>query len=104
MTFRPLHDRVLVRRAEDETSPEGGIIIPGAAGEAHQKGQIIVVGPVLQANGSELTALDVSAGDIVLFDKWSGIEVKVNGQTLVMLKKADILRIVERATAVEEAA
>lgn len=99
-----LHDRVLVRRMEGVATSRRRIISPDTAEETDRKGEVVVVGQDLHAKGSELPALNVAAGDIIRFDKRSGIEVKINGEILMMLKKADILRIVERAVAVEEAA
>ena len=95
MTFRPLHDRVVVRRLESEEKTKGGIIIPDTAKEKPQEGEIIAVGPGGRDENGKLTPLDVKAGDKVLFGKWSGTEVKLNGEDLLIMKESDILGIVE---------
>jgi chaperonin GroES len=95
MGFRPLHDRVLVRRVESEMKTAGGIIIPDTAQEKPSEGEVIATGSGLKAEDGKLTALDVKAGDKVLFGKWSGTEIKVDGEELLIMKESDILGIVE---------
>ena len=94
MNFRPLHDRVLVRRVEAEEKTAGGIIIPDTAKEKPQEGEVIAVGSGTLNDKGELRPLDVKAGDRILFGKWSGTEVKVNGEDLIIMKESDILGIV----------
>ena len=95
MQFRPLHDRVLVRRVEQEEKTAGGIIIPDTAKEKPMEGEVIAVGPGARNEKGEIVALDVKAGDRILFGKWSGSEVKIDGQDLLIMKESDILGIVE---------
>ncbi|MET0137194.1 MAG: co-chaperone GroES [Sphingobium sp.] len=94
MAFRPLHDRVLVRRIEAEEKTAGGIIIPDTAKEKPQEGEIVSVGTGSKAEDGKVTPLDVKAGDRVLFGKWSGTEVKVDGQDLLIMKESDILGVI----------
>ena len=94
MSFRPLHDRVLVRRVEAEEKTAGGIIIPDTAKEKPQEGEIIAVGSGARDEAGKLVPLDVKAGDRILFGKWSGTEVKLNGEDLLIMKESDILGIV----------
>ena len=94
MNFRPLHDRVLVRRVDEETKTAGGIIIPDTAKEKPQEGEVIAVGAGIRNEDGKLTPLDVKAGDRILFGKWSGTEVKVDGEELLIMKESDILGIV----------
>jgi chaperonin GroES len=94
MAFRPLHDRVLVRRIEAEAKTAGGIIIPDTAKEKPQEGEIVSVGSGTKAEDGKVTPLDVKAGDKILFGKWSGTEVKVDGEDLIIMKESDILGIV----------
>ncbi|MER2606671.1 MAG: co-chaperone GroES [Siculibacillus sp.] len=94
MKFRPLHDRVVVKRIEAEQKTAGGIIIPGTAQEKPQEGEIVAVGPGARDEKGALVALTVKVGDKVLFGKWSGTEVKLDGQDLLIMKEADILGIV----------
>ena len=94
MAFRPLHDRVLVRRIEAEAKTAGGIIIPDTAKEKPQEGEIVSVGTGTVSDKGEVRPLDVKAGDRILFGKWSGTEVKVNGEDLLIMKESDILGIV----------
>ncbi|MBB3610616.1 co-chaperone GroES [Rhizobium sp. BK602] len=94
MAFRPLHDRVVIRRLESEEKTRGGIIIPDTAKEKPQEGAVVAVGPGLRDDSGKLTPLDVRAGDRVLFGKWSGTEIKIDGEDLLILKEADILGIV----------
>ena len=95
MKFRPLHDRVLVRRVQEEEKTKGGIIIPDSAKEKPQEGEIVAAGPGARNEAGALVALDVKAGDRVLFGKWSGTEVTVDGEELLIMKESDILGIVE---------
>jgi chaperonin GroES len=97
MKFRPLHDRVLVRRVEQEEKTAGGIIIPDTAKEKPQEGEIIAVGPGARGEDGKLHPLDVKAGDRVLFGKWSGTEVKVDGEDLLIMKESDVMGIIEGA-------
>ena len=91
--FRPLHDRVVVRRVESEAKTAGGIIIPDTAKEKPQEGEVIAVGPGARDEAGKLVPLDVKAGDRVLFGKWSGTEVKLNGEDLLIMKESDIMGI-----------
>jgi chaperonin GroES len=104
MSFRPLGDRVLVKRVEEEAKTKGGIIIPDTAKEKPQEGEVVAVGPGARNEKGEQVALDVKAGDRVLFGKWSGTEVKIDGQELLIMKEADIMGIIEAPTAVKAAA
>ena len=94
MKFRPLHDRVVVKRLEGEEKTKGGIIIPDTAKEKPQEGEVVAVGPGTRDDAGKLVALDVKAGDRVLFGKWSGTEVKVDGQDLLIMKESDIMGVV----------
>jgi len=94
MAFRPLHDRVLVRRIESEEKTTGGIIIPDTAKEKPQQGEVVAVGPGSKNDKGEVLSLDVQAGDRVLFGKWSGNEVKIDGEELLIMKESDILGVV----------
>ncbi|MFC3213313.1 MULTISPECIES: co-chaperone GroES [Novosphingobium] len=94
MTFRPLHDRVLVRRVEAEEKTAGGIIIPDSAKEKPAEGEIVSVGTGARAENGTVTPLDVKVGDRVLFGKWSGTEVKVGGEDLLIMKESDILGVI----------
>ena len=93
-TFRPLHDRVVVRRVESEAKTKGGIIIPDTAKEKPQEGEIVAVGSGARDESGKVVALDVKVGDRVLFGKWSGTEVKLNGEDLLIMKEADIMGII----------
>jgi chaperonin GroES len=95
MTFRPLHDRVLVRRIEGIAKTAGGIIIPDTAKEKPQEGEVIAVGAGARAEDGTLVPLDVTKGDRILFGKWSGAEVKIDGEELIIMKESDILGIIE---------
>jgi chaperonin GroES len=95
MSFRPLHDRVVVRRLEGEEKTKGGIIIPDNAKEKPSEGVIESVGPGARDESGKIVALDVKAGDRVLFGKWSGTEVKIDGQDLLIMKESDIMGIIE---------
>jgi chaperonin GroES len=94
MKFKPLHDRVLVRRIEQEDKTKGGIIIPDTAKEKPQEGEIIAAGPGARKDDGNLVPLDVKAGDRVLFGKWSGTEVKIDGEDLLIMKESDLLGII----------
>ena len=96
MKFRPLHDRVVVRRVENETKTAGGIIIPDTAAEKPQQGEIIAVGPGARDENGKINALDVKRGDKVIFGKWSGTEVKIDGQDLLIMKESDIMGVLDR--------
>ena len=102
MKFRPLHDRVVIRRAEGDTKSKGGIIIPDNAKEKPQEGEVIAVGPGARDESGALIPLDVKAGDTILFGKWSGTEVKIDGEDLLIMKEADIMGIIEKAIAVKQ--
>lgn len=93
MKFRPLHDRVLVRRVEEATKSAGGIIIPDSAAEKPQEGEVIAIGAGAIGDDNERVALDVKVGDRVLFGKWGGTEVKIDGETLLIMKESDIMGI-----------
>jgi chaperonin GroES len=95
MKFRPLHDRVVVRRIDEEEKTAGGIIIPDTAKEKPQQGEVVAVGPGARGDDNELVPLDVKAGDRVLFGKWSGTEVKIDGEDLLIMKESDILGVIE---------
>lgn len=94
MKFRPLHDRVVVRRVDSEAKTAGGIIIPDTAKEKPQEGEVVAVGPGGRKDNGDLIALDVKAGDRVLFGKWSGTEVKIDGEDLLIMKESDIMGVV----------
>ncbi len=94
MTFRPLHDRVLVRRVEAQEKTAGGIIIPETAQEKPQEGEVVSVGSGARAEDGTVTPMDVKAGDKILFGKWSGAEVKLEGEDLIIMKESDILGVV----------
>ena len=96
MSFRPLGDRVLVKRIEEEAKTKGGIIIPDTAKEKPQEGEVVAVGPGARDEKGKQTALDVKKGDRVLFGKWGGTEVKIDGDDLLILKESDILGVMER--------
>ena len=104
MKFRPLHDRVVVRRITAEEKTAGGIIIPDTAKEKPMEGEVIAAGPGARNEQGQLVALDVKAGDRVLFGKWSGTEVKLDGEELLIMKESDIMGIVEGIAAVKKAA
>ncbi len=96
MKFRPLGDRVLVKRVEEEEKTKGGIIIPDTAKEKPQEGEVVAVGPGARDDNGKVQPLDVKAGDRILFGKWSGTEVKVDGEDLLIMKESDVLGVVER--------
>ncbi|WP_312160833.1 co-chaperone GroES [Phenylobacterium sp.] len=95
MAFRPLGDRVLVKRVEEEEKTKGGIIIPDTAKEKPQEGEVVAVGPGARDDSGKIQPLDVKAGDRILFGKWSGTEVKIDGQDLLIMKESDVLGVVE---------
>ena len=102
--FRPLHDRVVVRRVESEEKTKGGIIIPDTAKEKPQEGEIIAVGSGARDESGKLVPLDVKSGDRVLFGKWSGTEVKLNGEDLLIMKESDIMGVIEQISVASKAA
>ena len=104
MKFRPLHDRVLVRRVEEDARSAGGIIIPDTAKEKPSQGEVISVGPGARDERGELVAPDVAAGDRILFGKWSGTEVTIDGEELLIMKESDILGVIEGAANMQQAA
>jgi chaperonin GroES len=104
MKFRPLHDRVVVRRIESDERTAGGIIIPDTAKEKPQEGEIIAVGPGARDESGKLVPLDVKAGDRILFGKWSGTEVKIDGQDYLIMKESDVMGILEGRAAGKKAA
>ncbi len=104
MSFRPLHDRILVRRVDSEEKTKGGIIIPDTAKEKPQEGEVIAVGPGARNESGQIQALDVKAGDRILFGKWSGTEIKINGEDLLIMKESDVLGIIEAQVEQKQAA
>jgi chaperonin GroES len=104
MQFRPLHDRVVIRRIEGEAKTKGGIIIPDTAKEKPQEGEVIAVGPGARDENGKLVPLDLKAGNRVLFGKWSGTEIRIDGEDLLIMKESDILGVVEGAPAVKRKA
>ena len=104
MKFRPLHDRVVVRRIEEDERTKGGIIIPDTAKEKPQQGEIVAVGPGARDEKGALVALDVKPGDRVLFGKWSGTEVKIDGEDLLIMKESDILGVLDSKGSAKKAA
>jgi chaperonin GroES len=104
MEFRPLHDRVVIRRIESDEKTRGGIIIPDTAKEKPQEGEVIAVGPGARDENGKLVPLDLKAGDRVLFGKWSGNEVKVDGEDLLIMKESDIMGVIEGAPALKKKA
>jgi len=104
MKFRPLHDRVVVKRIDAEQKSAGGIIIPDTAKEKPQEGEVVTVGPGARNERGELIAIDLKPGDRVLFGKWSGTEVKLDGQELLIMKESDIMGIIEPVAEARKAA
>jgi chaperonin GroES len=104
MKFRPLHDRIVVRRIEAEQKSAGGIIIPDTAKEKPQQGEVIAVGPGARNEQGQLVPLDVQVSDTVLFGKWSGTEVKIDGEDLLIMKESDIMGVLEQSAAQKQAA
>src|SRR5436309_15593336 len=99
MAFRPLHDRVLIRRVEAEEKSSGGIIIPDTAKEKPMEGEVVATGPGARGEDGKVQPLDVKAGDRVLFGKWSGTEVKLDGEDLIIMKESDIMGVLDQAAA-----
>ena len=97
MRFRPLHDRVVIRRVEEVGKTKGGIFIPDTAKEKPMQGEVVAVGPGARNDGGEIVALDVKQGDRILFGKWSGTEVKLDGEDLLIMKESDIMGVIEGA-------
>ena len=104
MNFRPLHDRVVVKRIDEEEKTAGGIIIPDTAKEKPMQGKIVAVGPGKRNDSGELSPLDVKAGDTVIFGKWSGTEVTIDGQDLLIMNESDIMGILEKGASKKKAA
>ena len=104
MAFRPLGDRVLVKRVEEETTTKGGIIIPDTAKEKPQEGEVLAVGPGGRDEDGEYIKMDVAVGDRILFGKWSGTEVKIDGDDLIIMKESDILGVLDKSDAKAKAA
>ena len=104
MKFRPLHDRVVVKRVDEESKTAGGIIIPDTAQEKPSQGKVIAVGPGARDEAGKIVPLEVKTGDLVLFGKWSGTEVKIDGQDLLIMKESDILGVLEGKASVKAAA
>ena len=104
MKFRPLHDRVVIRRIEEDQKTAGGIIIPDTAKEKPSQGEVLAVGPGARNDKGELIAPDVKVGDLVLFGKWSGTEVKIDGQDLLIMKESDIMGVLEGTKSAKKAA
>jgi chaperonin GroES len=104
MHFRPLHDRVVVRRIDADHKTAGGIIIPDTAQEKPQEGEVVAVGPGARNERGELVATELKAGDRVLFGKWSGTEVKIEGQDLLIMKESDVMGVIENMSTLKKAA
>ena len=104
MAFRPLHDRILVRRLEAEEKTSGGIIIPDTAKEKPQEGEVLAVGPGARDDSGKLVELDVKVGDRILFGKWSGTEIKLDGDELIIMKESDVMGVIEGKEPVKRAA
>jgi chaperonin GroES len=104
MKFRPLHDRVVVRRVEEETKSKGGIIIPDTAKEKPMQGEVVAIGPGGRDEAGKLVPIDLKVGDIILFGKWSGTEVKIDGTELLIMKESDIMGVIEDKAASKKAA
>ena len=104
MKFRPLHDRVVIRRIEEDEKTAGGIIIPDTAKEKPSQGEVVAVGPGARNEKGDLVALDVQVGDLVLFGKWSGTEVKIDGEDLLIMKESDVMGVLEKTKTAKKAA
>ena len=104
MKFRPLHDRVVVRRVEEDDRTKGGIIIPDTAKEKPQQGEVVAVGPGARDESGKLIELDVKVGDRILFGKWSGTEIKLAGEDLLIMKESDVMGVIEQAATLKKAA
>ncbi len=104
MKFRPLHDRVVVRRIDEDETSSGGIIIPDTAKEKPSQGEVIAVGPGARNDQGEITPLDVKAGDQILFGKWSGTEIKLDGEDLLIMNESDVMGVLETTVAKKKTA
>ena len=104
MKFRPLHDRVVVRRLEEDTKSKGGIIIPDTAQEKPMQGEVIAVGPGARDDSGKLVELDVKVGDRILFGKYSGTEIKLDGEDLLIMKESDVMGVIDQSVAFKKAA
>ena len=104
MAFRPLHDRILVRRIEADEKTAGGIIIPDTAKEKPQEGEVIAVGPGARNEAGQLQPLDVKIGDRILFGKWSGTEIKLDGEDLIIMKESDVMGVIDQTVTLKKAA
>ena len=104
MAFRPLHDRILVRRIEADEKTAGGIIIPDTAKEKPQEGEVIAVGPGARNEAGQLQPLDVKPGDRILFGKWSGTEIKLDGEDLIIMKESDVMGVIDQTATMKKAA
>jgi chaperonin GroES len=104
MAFRPLHDRILVRRIEADEKTAGGIIIPDTAKEKPQEGEVLAVGPGARNESGQLEPLDVKVGDRILFGKWSGTEIRLDGEDLLIMKESDVMGIIENVAGMKKAA
>ena len=104
MTFRPLHDRILVRRIEAEEKTAGGIIIPDTAKEKPMEGEVVATGPGARDEAGKVQPLDVKVGDRILFGKWSGTEIRLDGEDLLIMKESDVMGIIEAAASLKKAA
>ena len=104
MRFRPLHDRVVVRRIDADQKTAGGIIIPETAQEKPQEGEVVTVGPGARNDRGELVATELKAGDRILFGKWSGTEVKIDGEDLLIMKESDVMGVIEKKSTLKKAA
>ncbi|MEP9386768.1 co-chaperone GroES [Mesorhizobium sp. KR9-304] len=104
MAFRPLHDRILVRRIEADEKTAGGIIIPDTAKEKPQQGEVIAIGPGARDESGKLVELDVKVGDRILFGKWSGTEIKLDSEDLLIMKESDVMGVIEAQAALKKAA
>ena len=104
MKFRPLHDRVVIRRVEEETKSKGGIIIPDTAKEKPMQGEVVAIGPGDRDEAGKLIPIDLKVGDIILFGKWSGTEVKIDDKELLIMKESDIMGVIEDRAASKKAA
>jgi len=104
MTFRPLHDRILVRRIEADEKTAGGIIIPDTAKEKPSEGEVVAVGPGARDESGKLVELDVKVGDRILFGKWSGTEIKLDGEDLIIMKESDVMGVIDQTATLKKAA
>ena len=104
MTFRPLHDRILVRRIEADEKTAGGIIIPDTAKEKPSEGEVIAVGPGARDDAGKIIELDVKVGDRILFGKWSGTEIRLDGEDLLIMKESDVMGVIEQTVTLKKAA